>query len=78
MRRSYGSSNNSGGGTSTLTILQVVFIVLKLCGLIDWSWWAVLIPLWISLALIALIVIVGVIVTLVKNRNRDKGDRIKW
>ena len=78
MRRSYSSSNHSGGGTSTLTILQVVFIVLKLCGLIDWSWWAVLIPFWIGLALIVLIIAVGVIVTLIKNRKRQRGDRIKW
>lgn len=78
MRSIYSNNNSGGGRTSTLTILQVVFIVLKLCGLIDWSWWAVLIPFWISLALIALIIIVGVIVTLVKNRNRNKGDRIKW
>ena len=24
--------------------LQVAFIVLKLCGVIDWSWWLVLVP----------------------------------
>lgn len=74
--RNRNSSGSSGLGT--LGVLQVVFVVLKLCGLIDWSWWAVLIPLWIDLALIALIITVGVIVTLVKNRKRNKGDRIKW
>lgn len=76
MRSRNSSSGSSGIGT--LGVLQVVFIVLKLCGLIDWSWWAVLIPLWIDLALIVLIITVGVIITLVKNRKRNRGDRIKW
>lgn len=76
MRSRNSSSGSSGIGT--LGVLQVVFIVFKLCGLIDWPWWAVLIPMWLYPALIALIVIVGVIITLVKNRKRNKGDRIKW
>jgi hypothetical protein len=29
------------------TILFVVFLVLKLCGTIGWSWWWVTAPLWI-------------------------------
>jgi len=32
-------------------VLQVIFITLKLIGLITWSWWAVFSPLLISLAL---------------------------
>lgn len=27
-------------------ILGVAFVVLKLCGVIDWSWWWVTIPFW--------------------------------
>ena len=30
------------------TILFVVFLILKLCGTISWSWWWVTSPLWIS------------------------------
>ena len=30
--------------------LQLLFIGLKLAGYIDWNWWYVLIPLWISIA----------------------------
>lgn len=29
-------------------VVQIVFIVLKLCNLIDWSWGWVLAPIWIS------------------------------
>ena len=45
------SSSAGSGGTSIATILQVVFIVLKLVHVIDWSWWLVFIPTWISLAI---------------------------
>ena len=27
-----------------LEILTAIFIILKLCGTIDWSWWLVLLP----------------------------------
>lgn len=27
-------------------VLAIAFIVLKLVGVIDWSWWYVLLPLW--------------------------------
>ena len=30
-------------------VLLVVFIILKLCGVINWSWWWVLSPIWINL-----------------------------
>ena len=47
----------TSGGMSTLGVLQIIFIVLKCVGVIDWSWWAVLTPFWINLALIAIAVI---------------------
>lgn len=34
---------------------QLVFLILKLTGVIGWSWWAVLIPLWAFIALNLLI-----------------------
>ena len=33
------------------TILGIVFIILKLTGTINWSWWWVLAPFWIPLAI---------------------------
>ena len=32
-------------------LLGIVFIVLKLCGVISWSWWWVLAPFWIPFVL---------------------------
>lgn len=34
-----------------LGLLGIAFIVLKLCGVITWSWWWVLAPFWGGLAL---------------------------
>lgn len=51
-------SNSASGGTSTLTILQIIFIVLKLLKLITWSWWTVFIPTWIGLGIFVLCFVV--------------------
>jgi hypothetical protein len=37
------------------TVLFLIFLVLKLCHLIAWSWWLVFSPLWISFILKVLI-----------------------
>ena len=37
------------------TILSITFVVLKLIGIISWSWWWIFSPLWVS-------VIIGLIV----------------
>ena len=50
-------------GPGVLSILLVAFIVLKLCGVITWSWLWVLSPLWIPIALVLVILlIVGIMV----------------
>jgi hypothetical protein len=35
-----------GGGVGFFGLLALLFIALKLCGIIEWSWWLVLLPLW--------------------------------
>lgn len=57
-------SNNSksSGGIGFAGLLTIVFITLKLTHYIDWSWWWVLSPLWLGLALVlafALIFLIG-------------------
>ena len=48
-------NNNSCLGLDI--ILTVVFIILKLCNVISWSWLWVLSPLWISLILTVIIIL---------------------
>jgi len=38
-------------------LLGILFITLKLTGVIDWSWWLVTIPLWFGIALFLVIFI---------------------
>jgi hypothetical protein len=45
------SSNSSSGGTGFFGLLTLLFIGLKLGGVIDWSWWLVLMPFWGGLAI---------------------------
>ena len=64
--------NNKGetkvtyNGIGFFGLLGIVFIVLKLCGIINWPWIWVLAPIWggaiISIILIVIFVIVGVII----------------
>ena len=55
------NTGNASGGLGLGTVLFLIFLVLKLCNVIDWSWWWVTSPLWISFILYVLI-IVGVFV----------------
>lgn len=59
----------SGSGIGATTVLTMIFIVLKLVGVISWSWWWVLSPLWIGLALGLILIGFGVIVTVITERN---------
>ena len=56
----------SGSQSILPTLLLVLFVALKLTGVIAWSWWWVLSPLWIPLALVAVILLVAGIYILVR------------
>lgn len=58
-------SVNVGGGFTGL--LTIAFIVLKLCGVIDWAWVWVLAPLWIGAALIVGLIIIILILYVIGN-----------
>ncbi len=51
-------TSNSGAGIGFLGLLTLLFIALKLIGVIDWSWIWVLSPLWIPIVLLAIVIIV--------------------
>lgn len=50
-------------------LLTVAFVVLKLCGVISWSWLWVLSPLWIGFALGILLLIVLLIIAVIAGRK---------
>jgi len=55
------STNSNSGGIGFVGLLTIVFITLKLLDVIQWSWWWVLSPLWIS----ALVVVAFILIVLV-------------
>lgn len=64
-------NNASSSGIGFSGLLQITFIVLKLCGVINWSWWWVLSPSIISTGLVLLIVMlygIWLIITVIKEK----------
>jgi len=53
-------SNKSTGGIGFLGLLGLAFIILKLCGVINWSWWWVTVPLWGGLAIV--LAVLGIVI----------------
>lgn len=53
------SNNNDGGGIGILGATFLVFLVLKLTGVVSWSWWWVTAPLW---GAVLFAVVLGIIV----------------
>lgn len=50
--------NKTSGSVGFCGLLQIAFIVLKLCKVIGWSWWWVTAPTWIPLGLLLTAIIV--------------------
>lgn len=70
MREEKSSSSSAGIGFTGL--LQLVFITLKLCGVINWPWKYVLIPLWIDIAVVVVILLVVMVLAI---RKVDKENK---
>lgn len=57
----------TSGGLGFIEVLTLIFIVLKLTHVINWSWWWVLSPIWISLLFVLVVVIIVLIILGLKN-----------
>ena len=51
-------NNKKSNGVGCLGVVLIVFVVLKLCGLIQLSWFWVLSPLWINILIAVIVAIV--------------------
>jgi hypothetical protein len=51
------NENSSGSSLGLGTILFIIFLVLKLCDVIDWSWWWVTAPIWIPVVAIGILLL---------------------
>jgi len=64
-------SNSSSGGIGLLGALGLLFVGLKLGGVITWSWWWVTLPFWGGLAIAAALLIVALVVALITAFKRQ-------
>lgn len=55
-------TNTTSGGMGFVGALQILFIALKLLNKIDWSWWWVWSPTWISILIGILVIAIAVII----------------
>ena len=62
-------SSSTSSGIGVLGILGVAFIVLKLTGHINWSWWWVTVPFWGGFALAILLMLFAVIIISFQKRK---------
>jgi len=65
-------SKSKSGGVGFLGLLGLLFIGLKLAGVIGWSWWYVTLPLWGGAALVLTLVLIVALVTIVIELASDK------
>ena len=73
--------SNNYNGISFFSLLAILFIGLKLTSYVDWSWWWVLAPLWLPLAIVFVILGVAKVVVAItdiylahkRERRKDAG-----
>lgn len=62
------NSSNTSGGIGFTGLLLIVFVTLKLTHYIDWSWWWVLSPIWISALIVLVVFLIVVLIALFTQR----------
>lgn len=70
-----GEMKNSG--VTFLGLLTILFIALKLCGVIAWSWWCVLSPLIAYWAILALAFCFGMLIGWI-DRPRTPAEKLQY
>ena len=55
-------SSTQSGGIGFFGLLTILFIGLKLGGVINWSWWWVLAPLWGPILFAIAVLLIGILV----------------
>ena len=70
------NEKTTSGGIGFSSALLLTFIILKLVGVINWSWWWVLSPIWIPVVLLmAVSILLFVVYRIVKYFRLKNGLR---
>lgn len=60
-------------GVSFLHVLTFIFIILKVAGVINWTWWVVLLPsLFYFSVMLGMMLVVGAVALVVFSKDKDK------
>lgn len=63
-----------GCGSGCCFLLFLVFLILKLCNVISWSWWWITSPLWIPFSItLILLILLGVLLVLALLFRNDRN-----
>ena len=68
-------SDSKRSGLGVTRVLTIIFVVLKLVGVISWSWWWVFSPILIDIGLSILIVIICLMYT---KSDKEKRGKDAW
>lgn len=70
-------NGTQGGGIGVMGLIGIVFVTLKLTGVIDWSWWWVTLPFWGGLALAIVVVVIVAIIAAIAAALEPDGMKRK-
>lgn len=59
------NSESTSGGLGLCSVLFIVFLILKLIGVIHWSWWWVFAPYWIPIGIFVAVAVIAILVGLI-------------
>ena len=62
------TNSSSSSGIGFVGLLTILFIALKLTNYIDWSWWWVLSPLWISFLIGIIIILIFSVIYIIGSK----------
>ena len=71
------SNQSSSSSIGIFGLLGIAFVILKLCKVIDWSWWYVTMPFWGGIALIIILFVLYVIYQILKPTKSPKKQVLK-
>ena len=66
--------NTSKSGIGFTGLLQIAFIVLKLCNVIDWPWWLVLSPILLCGAIGVMAIMIGLTIGIIKVIRKKRSE----
>ena len=71
------TKDNETISLEVLSILGIIFITLKLCNVITWSWWLVLLPFYAGLAILAVILLIAFIcvISIVLHKKEKDSEK---